>query len=199
MTLPILRQSHFRLLSLCPHSSLPPPPSPFPINPFQPLLHTSISSAPFRTIMSYYEDDQRGRQQGDHAPQHHQSHHQPQQHHAAAAAGPACGRCAGTGMFEGTTCPVCGGTRVDPSGATRSYAAPDEGAPGEDGERGFGKTALGAMAGGYAGHKMGGHGVLGVLAGAVGGHVLGSVVVPLSFLRSSLSRLCLRSCSGHPG
>jgi hypothetical protein len=127
--------------------------------------------------MSHYEDDHRGRQQGHQSHPHHEPHHAPQQHHAAAAAsGPACGRCAGTGMFEGASCAVCGGTRVDPSGATRSYAAPGEAAPGaEDGERGFGKTALGAMAGGYAGHKMGRHGVLGVLAGAVGGHVLGSV------------------------
>jgi hypothetical protein len=129
--------------------------------------------------MSSYDDEHRGRQHGH------------QQRHHAAAAGPACGRCAGTGMFEGATCPVCQGSRVDPSGATRSYAAEGEGAPGEDGERGFGfgggrdgrdgergfgKTALGAVAGSIVGHKIGsGHGVLGALAGAVGGHVLGSV------------------------
>jgi len=56
-------------------------------------------------------------------------------------------------------------------GAYADPNAPPGGA--EDGERGLGKAALGAMGGGLLGHKLGGHGILGALGGAIAANVIG--------------------------
>ncbi|KAI2465835.1 carbohydrate-binding module family 50 protein [Annulohypoxylon bovei var. microspora] len=65
------------------------------------------------------------------------------------------------------------GDRYDESQHHSSYpqSGPQNGGPGEDGERGLMGGLAGAAAGAYGGHKMG-HGVIGAIGGAVAGHKL---------------------------